>query len=264
MKVAPTSNLRFSRLFIITLLVAALAPSFLSNDAAAQEIYYRLQLKHNGKYLDANHCSDRVALHPGSDYDSGACQLWRLVPAGGGWSRLQLKHNRKYLDAVRCSDTVALHPGSDYDGGACQLWRLVPAGGGWSRLVLKHNGKYLDAVHCSDRVALHPGSDYDGGACQLWRLVRETAASAPAPQPRVGATVRREDERCYQYAKRAVEQYQMSTRRPACRVRPDGRWQPNYENHYQWCLTTGNAALSAEQDARDNHLSRCGAQSRID
>jgi len=59
----------------------------------------RLQLKHGGQYLDAEYCSTKVSLHPGSDHEGGACQLWRLVPAGSGWSRLQLKHGGQYLDA---------------------------------------------------------------------------------------------------------------------------------------------------------------------
>lgn len=133
--------------------------------------YYRLQLKSNEYYLDADHCSTKVSLNPGSDYADGACQLWRLVPAGDGWSRLQLKSSGYYLDADHCSAKVGLNPGSDYDNGSCQLWRFVPVGGGWSRLQLKQSGHYLDADHCSTKVSLNPGSDYDGGACQLWRLV---------------------------------------------------------------------------------------------
>ena len=145
------------------------------NEAFAQRErghrYYRLQLKNGGQYLDADHCSTKVALNPGSDFDGGSCQLWRLVPAGDGWSRLQLKQNGQYLDADHCSTKVGLNPGSDYDNGSCQLWRFVPVGDGWSRLQLKQSGQYMDAYHCSTKVALNPGSDYAGGACQLWRLV---------------------------------------------------------------------------------------------
>ena len=91
------SRLSLSRMFIVALLTAtpALLLVFIANDAVAQETYYRLKLKQSGKYLDAVNCTDRVALHPGSDYASGACQLWQLVPAGGGWSRLKLKQNGK-------------------------------------------------------------------------------------------------------------------------------------------------------------------------
>jgi Ricin-type beta-trefoil lectin domain-like len=131
----------------------------------------RLQLKHGGQYLDAEYCSTKIGLNPGSKYEGGACQLWRLKPVGGGWSRLQLKHGGQYLDAEYCSTKIGLNPGSDYEGGACQLWRLEPAGGGWNRHQLKHGGQYLDAEYCSTKIGLNPGSKYEGGACQLWRLV---------------------------------------------------------------------------------------------
>jgi Ricin-type beta-trefoil lectin domain-like len=165
-------TLSLVRLFILTVLTAGLAGQF-SIRASAQErpAYYRLQLKHGGQYLDADHCTNRISLNPGSDWDGGACQLWRLVSNGDGWSRLQLKHGGQYLDADHCTNKISLNPGSDWDGGACQLWRLVPNGDGWSRLQLKHGGQYLDADHCTNKISLNPGSDWDGGACQLWRLV---------------------------------------------------------------------------------------------
>ena len=47
--------------------------------AEAEEGYSRLQLKHGGQYLDADHCGDRITLNPGSNWEGGACQLWRLV-----------------------------------------------------------------------------------------------------------------------------------------------------------------------------------------
>ena len=137
------------------------------------EKYYRLQLKFGGQYMDAERCSNRISLNPGSDFEGGACQLWRLVPSGDGWFRLQLKHGGQYLDAAHCSNRLSLNPGSDWEGGACQLWRFVPAGNGWSRLQLKHGGQYVDAERCSNKLGLHPGSDWDGGSCQLWRLVPE-------------------------------------------------------------------------------------------
>ena len=121
---ALTTNL-MKRKIILTILWSCLL--HIAPNALAQG-YYKIQLKSSGKYLDAVQCSDQIGLNPGSDYAGGACQLWRLVPAGDGWYRIQLKSGGKYLDAVRCSDQVGLNPGSNYAGGACQLWRLVPAG----------------------------------------------------------------------------------------------------------------------------------------
>jgi hypothetical protein len=74
--------------------------------------------------------------------------------------------------------------------------------------------------------------------------------------------LRTEDSRCEQYASHAVRQYRLGAQR--CGVRMDGRWQPSYQNHYQWCLGASNAALYSEQRARDDVLIRCGAVSRID
>jgi hypothetical protein len=160
------------RLFILTVLAAGLAGQFfIANSAFAQEAYYRLQLKHGGQYLDAAYCGKTITLNSGSDYEGGACQLWRLVPAGGGWSRLQLKHGGQYLDAAYCGKTITLNSGSDYEGGACQLWRFVPAGGGYFRIQLKNGGQYLDAAYCGKTITLNSGSDYEEGACQLWRRV---------------------------------------------------------------------------------------------
>ncbi len=268
-----------------TLLVAiAGVLSLLAGGAFAEEPYFRLQLKQGQRYLDAVNCSDRVALNAGSTYANGACQLWRLVPAGGGWSRLQLKQSAKFLDAVNCSDQVGLHPGSTYAGGACQLWRVVSAGDGWYRLQLKQGGQYLDAVNCSDNVAMNPGSDYAGGACQLWRFVHSPApanapspmlppppapsvspvprpAPAPAPEPQVVKV----DEGCHQYAYRAVQQFKVTQGRAGCATNsPPGRWQGNYEAHYGWCVKVSDNARGAEQAARDRWLTSCGAQHKID
>ena len=44
----------------------------------------RLQLKHGGKYLDAEFCSTKIGLNPGSLNEGRACQLWRLVLAADG------------------------------------------------------------------------------------------------------------------------------------------------------------------------------------
>ncbi len=124
-----------------------------------------------GGFLDANHCGDKLDLDAGSDYEGGACQLWRLVPAGEGWSRLQVKHDDRYLDADHCGDELDLNPGPGADGGSCQLWRFVPAGDGWSRLQLKHNDEFLAAKHCGRKLTLEAQSDEAGAGCQLWRLV---------------------------------------------------------------------------------------------
>src|SRR5215472_5358632 len=95
------------------LLTAAVRAILNCASASAQEGYFRLQLKHGGQYLDADHCSTTVALNPGSTWENGACQLWRFVPADDGWSQLQLKHSGQYLDADHCTSKIGLNPGSN-------------------------------------------------------------------------------------------------------------------------------------------------------
>jgi len=72
------------------------------------------------------------------------------------------------------------------------------------------------------------------------------------------------DEKCDAYARRAVAQYRRTMDFPKCRVRPDARWHDNYQSHYHQCLTTQRASSHAEEKARDDHLDRCGGQTRFD
>ena len=156
------------RIFLALALVAA---GTLAASSAQAQTYYRLQLKYNGQYLDADHCGSPVTLNPGSTYADGACEAWSFVPSGGGWYKLQLKANGQFLDAAYCSSPIGLNPGSSYADGACQKWRLIPARGGWYKLQLKINGQFLDADHCTTTLGLNPGSTYADGACQLWKLM---------------------------------------------------------------------------------------------
>jgi hypothetical protein len=71
-------------------------------------------------------------------------------------------------------------------------------------------------------------------------------------------------QKCDNYAKRAVQQFKISQRFRKCNLAADGRWQTNFANHYNWCLTAPVAWLNAEQGARDTHLYRCGGQIRFD
>lgn len=68
---------------------------------------------------------------------------------------------------------------------------------------------------------------------------------------------------CHEYARQALIQYQMTDdfHHPQCRVKADGRWQADYQNHYRWCLTAPAAWVKAEKKARNQHLYACGARS---
>jgi len=77
-------TISLTHLFSLTVLTLSLVGQFfIAQDAGAQAQYYRLQLKHGGQYLDADHCGSTITLNAGSTWEGGACQLWRLVPAGG-------------------------------------------------------------------------------------------------------------------------------------------------------------------------------------
>jgi hypothetical protein len=65
-------------------------------------------------------------------------------------------------------------------------------------------------------------------------------------------------DRCTQYAQRAVQQYLLTTSRPQCNVKPDLRWQDNFDNHYSGCLKLPEFLRKSEEAARDNHLQACG------
>lgn len=70
--------------------------------------------------------------------------------------------------------------------------------------------------------------------------------------------------RCAQYARNAIRQYQIMTEHPKCRVDTGGRWQPNYQDHYNWCLTAADAARRSEEKLRNDHLLACGGLVRFD
>lgn len=63
---------------------------------------------------------------------------------------------------------------------------------------------------------------------------------------------------CRDYSYKAIEQYQATTRNKKCQVNMDGRWNPTYQNHYQWCLTVSESALINEKRERKKHLEKCG------
>ena len=65
---------------------------------------------------------------------------------------------------------------------------------------------------------------------------------------------------CKSYAQNAVNDYHVMVKHEKCRVADSGRWQPNYENHYNWCVTAPTGWRLAEAKKRDAHLKRCGAR----
>ena len=109
-----------------------------------------------------------------------------------------------------------------------------------------------DVVCVTPRVRTLTAQDNAQSAA---RRVARPAAPPPAQVTKV-------DERCDQYAIRAIRQYREASNTPGCAIGPDGRWQANYDAHYNWCLGAPDSALGSETYARDDHLVRCGAHRR--
>lgn len=65
-------------------------------------------------------------------------------------------------------------------------------------------------------------------------------------------------DRCERYAHRAVEQYHLMQSHASCQVKPDLRWQDNYNNHLFACRHMPEILMKAEEAARDQHLRTCG------
>jgi hypothetical protein len=65
-------------------------------------------------------------------------------------------------------------------------------------------------------------------------------------------------DRCTQYARRAIAQYQAMTGHASCRIADSPRWQNNFDNHYNACLLVPESLTKGEEAARDSYLQSCG------
>lgn len=77
-------------------------------------------------------------------------------------------------------------------------------------------------------------------------------------------TPQSKESECKHYAHDAVYDYRVMVDHVKCRVADSARWQPNYENHYKWCMEVPVASRDAEKKARDAHLRHCKARMNID
>ena len=104
---------------------------------------------------------------------------------------------------------------------------------------------------------VHSNDDTDesqaNAGMQVAQLQPPRTETLPTPPPP-------ENRRCASYSRDAVDDYATMRRFPECLKRDDPRWQSNYQNHYQWCLTAAPDALKNETKERTNHLVRCGVR----
>lgn len=78
--------------------------------------------------------------------------------------------------------------------------------------------------------------------------------------PRADTLPPPENQRCANYARAAAADYATMRRFRECSVPDSPRWQADYRDHYQWCLTARAEWLASEAKARDSQLVRCGVR----
>jgi hypothetical protein len=96
------------------------------------------------------------------------------------------------------------------------------------------------------------------------------AVPAPAPvpaPPRPAPLPVFSNQRCLDYARRAVDDFKNANRFPACvkmlKQQNPGRWNDQLAGHYNWCVTAQQAWASSETGARDKLLLACGGASTL-
>jgi hypothetical protein len=62
---------------------------------------------------------------------------------------------------------------------------------------------------------------------------------------------------CAQYARLAIHEVQVNMATPGCFKGFDRRWNLNYDQHYQWCLTVPYAVADTERDYRRMRVAQC-------
>jgi hypothetical protein len=80
------------------------------------------------------------------------------------------------------------------------------------------------------------------------------AVVALAPQPGHAAP----PDFCQNYAQAAINQVRGALANPACAASIKGpRWNPEFQVHYNWCLSQPIPAVEAERGARTGFLRAC-------
>jgi hypothetical protein len=80
------------------------------------------------------------------------------------------------------------------------------------------------------------------------------AFAALAPTPGYAAP----PDFCQNYAQAAINQVRGALANPACAATIKGpRWNPEFQVHYNWCLTQPIPAVEAERGARTGFLRAC-------
>lgn len=123
--------------------------------------------------------------------------------------------------------------------------------------ILKHRSMFRFLLLALSMLAL---STAQSRAAADNRYVQARITLVQLEPPRQEILPVAENTRCANYAQDAVDDYKTMRRHQECVIPDDPRWQPNYQNHYQWCLTARREWLVSEKKARDGHLVRCGVR----
>jgi len=93
------------------------------------------------------------------------------------------------------------------------------------------------------------------------------ATRPPPPPPPPPPAQARNNPACQRYATSAVKDFNEGMGRQECvrKVKADiaGRWNDDFNHHYDWCVTAPTAARTSESSIRDRLLLDCRARSTL-
>ena len=108
--------------------------------------------------------------------------------------------------------------------------------------------------------------EFEGQAkdrCESGQVFKKYGNSWTCENPKVSPQPR-ENEKCRNYAQRAIQQHAKTIPIENCRLPVSARWSSDYQAHYDWCLRAQDAWLYSEEKARKDHLYNCRQPRRLD
>lgn len=137
----------------ILFLVVGLVTSSAAEASSFEGLYYNLQVKHSGYYVDVSSRSTEpgAVLHQWTknNYDN---QLFSFEEASRGYYFIKVKHSGLYLTVENGSKANgAIFVQSNKHGGTNQQFKPISAGGGYYYIQARHSGKLLDVSGVSQK-----------------------------------------------------------------------------------------------------------------
>ena len=139
-----------------------------------------------------------------------------------------------------------------------------PGGGSYGPNTCRDGYVWREAF-ANDVVCVTPTERQKAHQQNALNAQRSTASAPPPPRPTT--TPAASNQRCSDYARSAVHDYNQASGLQKCsgpmkRENP-GRWHAQFDQHYNWCLTAQQSWLTSEAKARDALLVSCGGRSRL-